>query len=75
MFITVPEALTLRASRLRFFRNFRKLTAKNTTKFGNLPKRYDFVASSVTLRLHALYIFLSRKMLYQDSNPGGRWSR
>ena len=27
---TIPEALTL-----RFLRNFRKLTAKNTTKLGN----------------------------------------
>jgi len=37
-FDTVPGALTLRALTLRFVRNFRKLTTKNTTtKVGNLP--------------------------------------
>jgi len=40
---TVPEALTLRALTLRFYRNFRKLTAKNSeislnvTIFSRLP--------------------------------------
>ena len=49
----MPEALTLQALTLRFLRNFRKLTAKNTTKISlNVT---IFFAFSVTLRLQALY--------------------
>ena len=39
VYVTISK---LDASKLRFLRNFRKWSIKNTTKLGNFPLRYDF---------------------------------
>jgi len=59
-FDTVPGALTL-----RFLRNFRKLTAKNTSKLENYPLHYDFSRKNVTAKFLPKFLNLIFQIFFE----------